>query len=142
MAQSQPLSQPLARPVGGEAFAARLTGIDGDWKLSFATGPATRTLPAGDSSGRVAPELDRGPLIVLADGSVFVADVRNVEGDRLIADSILFGEVTLPLWACGAQSITRPPSDSNATDCWTASRRRPARAIGSGWSTATCWKAC
>ena len=73
LAQAQ---APLATPVDGEPFAARLTSVDAQWKLGFDVAGKPRGLAAADlvSWGQPA-ELRKGPILVLADGGFLPAAV-------------------------------------------------------------------
>jgi hypothetical protein len=100
-----------AVPIEGDPFAGAFEGIDSDWKITFQTEAGLRDLPAADLvRWGTPPDLSRGPMIVLADGGVLLAEVRAIEGEELIADSILFGDVRLPL-ARVRGVIFQPPPD-------------------------------
>jgi hypothetical protein len=100
-----------AVPVDGDPFAARFTRIDSDWNITLQTDSGARRIPAAELvRWGTAPALTRGPMIVLADGGVLVAEVRAIEGEQLTVDSLLFGEVQLPL-ARLRGVIVNPPAD-------------------------------
>lgn len=101
---------PLAVPVDGQAFPAELAAADADWQLSFSSGEKRRTMPAAElvrwgscafpsvGDGNPLPNgRAGGPILVLADGGLLVADVLRSEKDRLQVDSGLFGLVDVPL---------------------------------------------
>ncbi|MGI8979128.1 MAG: NPCBM/NEW2 domain-containing protein [Pirellulaceae bacterium] len=95
---------PLAYPVRGEPFAGKLAGIDPEWNISLATEGKERVLALADlalwGSYRDA---STGPQLLLADGSVVVADVldlgaENVAlGDASGLGRVLWNESTIPL---------------------------------------------
>lgn len=89
---------PQAVPVDGPRFAAALAGADADWRLTLRGGDKPTVLPAADVLiwGRFA-EPSRGPLVLLADGSLVVADVFRIDKDHVTLDSDLFAAVKLPL---------------------------------------------
>ncbi len=84
-------------PVDGEPFGAQLAAIDERWQIIFQTPAARRPMPAASlvSWGRCV-EADRGPLVVITDGSLLVADVRSADREHLSAESRLFGTLRLP----------------------------------------------
>lgn len=88
---------PLAVPIDGEPFEAQLAAVDQRWQITFQTPAERRVLPAASlvSWGKCA-EADRGPLIVMDDGSLMVAEVRSADREHLSADSGLFGLVRFP----------------------------------------------
>ena len=85
-------------PVDGKPFDAELVAIGDDWQLQFGTAQNRRTLPAAELVrwGAFA-ETDRGPIVVMADGGLLVADVLRTEKQRLKVDSGSFGLVAVPL---------------------------------------------
>lgn len=87
----------LAVPVDGEPFEAQLAAVDQRWQITFQTPARPRVLPAASLVlwGRCV-EADRGPLVVMDDGSLMVAEVRSADRDHLSADSGLFGSVRFP----------------------------------------------
>jgi hypothetical protein len=88
----------VAVPVEGEPFSATLAGIDDDWNLRFESDDGPRELPAAALvRWGEAPELDDRPLVVLAGGGVLIAEVREIGAEQVVADSVLFGDVRLPL---------------------------------------------
>ena len=94
-AHAQP---PLAVPVDGQAFAAELVAADAKRQLTLSTGQGPRVLPAAELvRWGTCAECVRGPVVVLADGGLLVADVLGTEKERLKLDSDLFGLLELPL---------------------------------------------
>ena len=75
-----------AVPVDGEPFVGALERIDSDWGITFQSDAGLRGISAADLvRWGTAPELARGPMIVLADGGVLLAEVRAIEGESLTA---------------------------------------------------------
>lgn len=107
---------PKALPVDGAAFGGSLSGIDSDWRITIGSGESQRVIPAGDLVfwGRCA-EIDRGPLLVLADGGLLAAEVLEADKEKLVADSDLFGLVTVPLELLAAV-VFDLPADRRARD--------------------------
>jgi hypothetical protein len=107
---------PLARPAKGDPFRARLSAVDANWQVLFDVAGKPRSLPAGDVvcwGGAAEPR--RGPLVVLADGSLLVADVTSAGRDTLRAESGLLGPVSIPLdGLCGV--VVHAPADSLERD--------------------------
>ena len=81
-------------PVDGEPFAARLGAVDDRWMISFAAGDRSRDLPAAELVrwGELA-EIQRGPVVVLADGGLLVADVLEADKEQLKAESDIVGAI-------------------------------------------------
>ena len=95
---------PLAYSVRGEPFAGKLAGIDAEWNVSLAAEGKERVTALADlalwGSYRDA---STGPQLLLADGSVVVADVldlgaENVTlGDASGLGRVLWNESAIPL---------------------------------------------
>jgi len=102
---------PRAVPASGEPFAAALVGADEQWQLEFSAQGAKRTLAAGELVrwGRFA-EVDQGPVVVLADGGLLVADLLGVDDETLSVDSLLVGTLRLPLEAVAGLVLRLPAS--------------------------------
>jgi len=100
---------PLAVPVDGEPFAARLTSVDAQGKLGFDVAGKPRTLAAADLVAWGQPaELRKGPILVLADGGFLPAAVLAADKAELSVDSARWGTLKLPLdWLAGI--VFRPP---------------------------------
>src|SRR5690606_24997712 len=97
-------------PVEGEPFVGDLIEVDEDWGLKFETDTGPRSLPAADLVRWGVPaELGDDSLIVLAGGGVLVGEVRAIESERLMVDSLLFGELRLPLSRLRGV-VFRPPT--------------------------------
>ncbi len=107
---------PVAIPIEGEPFRAKLVAADARWQLTFGVGKEQRTIPAADLArwGRCT-EQGRAGGLVLADGSLLVAEMVAADKDRLTADSDLFGTLKLPLDSL-AGIVLRPPSDRQQYD--------------------------
>ena len=106
-----PSEGPLARPAEGDPFRARLSAVDANWQIHFDVAGKPRSLPAAELVcwGRPA-EPRRGPLVLLADGSLLVADVTGAGRDALSAESALVGPVSIPLdGLCGV--VVHAPAD-------------------------------
>jgi len=101
-----------ARPVEEQPFPAELAAIDAQWQITFRKGETTRVLPAAALvRWGICPEPRRGPLLVLADGGLVAADERFSAGkEKLTADTLLFGQVSIPLERL-AGVVLRLPAD-------------------------------
>jgi len=89
---------PVAVPVDGEPFPAELARADAKWQLQFKSAGKPRSLPVGElvAWGNCV-EAMQGPIVIMADGGLLVADVYRADSESLTADSTLFGAVKLPL---------------------------------------------
>ncbi len=107
---------PWVVPVEGEPFHGELTAVDAGWRLTFTSDGQRRALPAADvlAWGR-CPEVARRPLVVLADGGLLAADVRQMDKDHLLVDCDLFGSVKLPLEIL-AGVVFQTPEDRRRCD--------------------------
>ncbi|MGD0898097.1 MAG: NPCBM/NEW2 domain-containing protein [Thermoguttaceae bacterium] len=107
---------PLAVPVDGGPFPARLASVDAGGKLVFSTAGRERTLAAADlACWGACRETSRGPLVVLADGGVFPADLAGADKENLAVESDLLGELKLPLETLSG-IVLRPPADRPQRD--------------------------
>lgn len=117
-------AEPLSTAIlaDGKRLPARLAGIDAEWKISLRREESIRVLPAAELivwGGY--QDVERGPQIVLADGSVIVADVLEVAGTEItIGDATGLGRVlwspsSLPRTAVRAL-IYQPPADLQVRD--------------------------
>ena len=89
---------PLAVPVTGDPFRAELSAVDAGWQLTCRIGPRQLAMPAADLvCWGQCPEQGRAGGLVLADGSLLMAEAVAADGQQLTADSELFGIVKLPL---------------------------------------------
>src|SRR5262249_22992028 len=112
----------LAFPVAEAPFPAQLVGIDREWNLSFKTAGKVRVVAASDLAywGRYH-DVEAGPQIVLADGSVVRADVLQLDEKRLVLGDAtglgrgLWDESSLP--RDGVRGIIlQPPAASAERD--------------------------
>ncbi len=103
---------PLAVPVDGEPFQAKLTNVDAQWRLTFEMArKKSRTLAAADLVEWGHPtELRKGPIIVLADGGRLVAAVTDADKTRLSVNSRLLGALKLPLDSLAGIVFRAPPN--------------------------------
>jgi hypothetical protein len=87
-----------AVPLDGEAFWARVERIDDDWTVQFQTADAPRAVAARDLQrwGQYA-DTSRLMQIVLADGSLLVAQLARIAEDKLVVDGELCGRLEIPL---------------------------------------------
>jgi len=121
---------PLAILVDGGPLAGQLTSIDERWEIVFQTAAGPRKLHAAElvTWGKCR-EPDRGPWILLRDGSLIVGDWRHIEGDHLKVETRLFGEVRLPR-ARVAGVVWQLSGDRDGRDRlvdWALARATPAR---------------
>ncbi len=118
---------PLAVPAAGEPFHADLTGIAANWQITFGIGPKQQAMPAADLVcwGRCA-EQGRGGALVLADGTLLMAEVVAADKERLTVNSEVLGTLKLPLEVLSGIVFHLPsqPSDRDKL------LDRPARATG------------
>ena len=86
--------EPRVVPVDGESFAGRLAAVDDRWMISFVTGDGPRDLPGAELVrwGELA-EIERGPVVVLADGGLLVGDVLEADKERLKTESDMLGSI-------------------------------------------------
>ena len=112
-----------AAPVGeailadGETFRGALGGVGPGWTLRFdLAGAVPRELPAADLIrwGEFV-EKSAGPQVLLANGGLIVADVRQIDREKLALESDLLGSVALPLDVVPAV-LFHPPSDRHRRD--------------------------
>jgi hypothetical protein len=103
-------------PVDGASYTARLVSVDSNWQITLEQDNEKRSLPARDlvTLGSFR-DPSRGPQILLADGSLIIADLVKSEGDTLIVDSVLLGELKLPLEALRG-IVLHPPTDPQRRD--------------------------
>lgn len=88
-----------AVPVDGKRFTAALAGIDADWTIRFTTDSGPRKIAAVDLV-RWGTRVDRDehPVVLLADGGrLVVSRIELLTGDRIVVDSPIWGDVSLPL---------------------------------------------
>lgn len=90
----------LVRLREGEPFSAELLGISPQGEVRFRTGDDDRQIRAAElvAWGEFR-DSDRGPQILLADGSWLIAEILQIEDDQLQIYSDLWGEAAIPLAA-------------------------------------------
>ncbi len=94
----------LAYPVRGEPFAGKLAGIDPEWNVSLATEGKERVLALADLAlwGQYR-DASTGPQLLLADGSVVVADVLDLGAENVVIGDasglgrVMWNESSIPL---------------------------------------------
>src|SRR5262249_37946719 len=84
-ATSEQAPPPAAFPVAEAAFPGRLVQVDREWNLSFHTVGKVRVIAAAELAywGRYR-DVERGPQVVLRDGSVICSDVLLLEERQLV----------------------------------------------------------
>jgi hypothetical protein len=106
----------LAVPVEGDAFPARLTSITAEGQLGFDAAGKPRSLAAADLVAWGQPaELQKGPIILLADGGRLPASVAGADKVHLTVDSTRLGRLKLPLESL-AGVVYRPPPNPAELD--------------------------
>jgi hypothetical protein len=94
---SETLPDPVAIPLDGVTFPARLKRIDPQWNVTFTSGGLERTIPASELmrwGGR--SDVQGGTVIVLAERGLLAVDNAEIHNDQLRATSRLWGEVRVP----------------------------------------------
>jgi NPCBM/NEW2 domain-containing protein len=104
--------EPRVVLVEGESFAARLGAVDDRWMISFVSGDGSRDLPAVELVrwGELA-EIERGPVVVLADGGLLVGDVLEADKEELKAESNVLGAIVHLPARLVAGIVFDPPAD-------------------------------
>jgi hypothetical protein len=133
-AESPPAESPpadprtaVAVPVDGARFPAALAGIAADGAITFRSGGERRRLKADELVvwGRYR-DSDRGAQLLLADGSLLVADLVRLDQEQAAAYSDLFGDIELPLSAVRSL-LFQPSVDPAQRDAaWRRLARSPA----------------
>ncbi len=86
--------EPRSVPVDGEPFAAQLHSVSDDRVISFLHQDDRRDLPMADLVRWGEPaRIDRGPVVVLADGGLLAADVLEADKEELTAESDVLGAI-------------------------------------------------
>lgn len=89
---------PMCVPADGPPFAATLVAVNANWEMKFESDGKSRSLPASDVVAWGTPvEPTTRTWLVLSDGGLLVADVKEADRDRITVDSPLFGELQIPL---------------------------------------------
>ena len=85
---------PQVVPVDGKPFAARLEAVGNGWVISFVGNDGRRHVPVAELVRWGEPaEIERAPVVVLADGGVLAADVLKADKEELAAESDLLGAI-------------------------------------------------
>ena len=102
--------------VDGPSFAASLDGVTDGWTLQFSESGKIRPVFAAELVrwGNFA-EATRGPQLLLGGGGLIIAEPVAIAGDRLQAESRLFGRLELPLEALSG-IVVNSPTDRAARD--------------------------
>ena len=103
-------------PVEGDRFEAILSSVDERWLLTFTAEDRQLQMPAADLVrwGHCA-EITRGPVVVLSDGGLLVADVLAADRHTIVADANLLGLLRLPKESV-AGVVFQVPAEQNARD--------------------------
>jgi len=105
-------------PVDGPRSRARLVAADAAWKLSFAGEQGSQLVAAADLAWSGAPrEPAGGPLVMLADGSLLVANLESVGREKLAVESPTLGPLELKLSDVAAVALS-PPGSAARRDRW------------------------
>jgi hypothetical protein len=105
--------------LGGEPFAARVAQIDADWTIHFETDAASQVLAAKDLVrwGEYADSF-RLMQVVLADGSLLVAQIAQLADERLAVDGEMCGRLEIPLARVRGVIVDPPPSPAARDRLW------------------------
>lgn len=89
---------PVTVPAGGPPFVSQLVSLGADGRVVLDTASGQRTLqPADFVSWGTRAEAEKGAQVMLADGSLLVVDVIDIDGEFLSVESDLWDETRLPL---------------------------------------------
>jgi hypothetical protein len=107
---------PQGVPAVGEPFHGELTAVTADWQLTFTSGGKQRAMPAADLVcwGRCV-EQGRGETLVLADGSLLMAEIVAADKERVTVNSEVLGTLKLPLESL-AGLVFQVPSQASDRD--------------------------
>jgi len=111
---------PTAVPVDGKPFPATIAAVAADGKITFDAGGTKRELPAAELlRWGTCREIERAPIVVLADGGLLTVDEITGElaagKENLTARFTLFGRQTLPLELLGGV-VFQPPAGRRQRD--------------------------
>ena len=97
-AAAEPNKGAVATFLAQDPVSARLTGMSADGRVQFTSNDKSLTVATQDlvSWGR-RTQRERGTQILLADGSVLVADVIDMDRDALRVESRIWAETRIPL---------------------------------------------
>jgi hypothetical protein len=95
-----------AVPLDGKPFAGELIAADAEWNLTFRVGQDERKLAAAELVAWGSPVEPKGRTkldeyfppaeVLLADGGLLVADLKESKGDALLLVSDLLGSLEVP----------------------------------------------
>lgn len=135
-ARSQESAEPQARHVaivthvGGERFSASVARIEQDGTLVWQVADKQRKMSSADLVAWGAPaELEKGALLILANGSLLAANLLESDGEQLQFDSDALGTRSLA-WEEVAAVLTHVPADPRQCDQWIARLKLRARRAG------------
>lgn len=115
--------------VDGPAFEAGLVAADRQWQLTFRDPDGNRRLPAQDLVRfGMWRELARGPLVLLADGSLLAAEVLSVNSQHVVLDWRLGGEIKVARELVRAVALQPPAERLRREELLDALLEAPARA--------------
>lgn len=98
MAQEPAGDAHLAVPLDGDSFPARIASVDDKWNVTLDVGESRRTLPVQDLvSWGAYTDSYQGTQILLANGSLLMAEVLQITDDRIVVYGDLWGQASLPL---------------------------------------------
>jgi hypothetical protein len=113
--------QPPPRAVlrDGESFAARVEQIDAEWTVHFDAGAARRAVAATDLVrwGEYADSF-RLMQVVLADGSLLVAQIARLADEKLVVDGESCGRLEIPLARARGVIVDPPPAAVDRDRLW------------------------
>ena len=99
---------PQTTPLDGKPFAAEIASISPAGDVAWQGEAASVKLADVVTWGRFA-ETNKGPLVLLSDGGLLVADVFKADKDEITLESVPFGPVKLRVDAL-AGIVFRPPT--------------------------------
>ena len=113
------LGQPFFTvPVDGKSFESRLQSVSNDWTIHLLHSESERVIAAADlvrwGQSRVP---GNRPHVVLADGSLLIAEIVQLTGDHVVIQSDLWQETLLPLETVRG-ILLKPSSDPVQRDRW------------------------
>ncbi len=107
---------PTAVPVDKPPFPAASATVDSDWNVTFGAGETQRTMPLDDVVRWGAyRDSSRGTHVVLADGSLIVAELLEIGQETLTLDGELCGQIQVPIGRVRGV-IFDPPVDAFQRD--------------------------
>lgn len=119
---------PRVIPVDGPTFEAALVAADRQWQLTFRGAETQRRLAAQDLVRfGTWHELARGPLVLLADGSLLAAQVLAVDLQHVVLDWRLGGEMKVAREQVRAVALQVPTDRLRREELLDALVEAPAR---------------